>query len=432
MIEKNAEIPGSGPSLELERFHTPAETRPPQGSMLREEQESRRESRSLPKPGESQHDEPRQEHARIHDKEKRFQHPKNVRKALVANLLRWLITVVFVVAIYVVLWYYSQKDVISTQTKREFNALIIGLSLGLGLGITFSLEAMAKEIRWWILSLRQWPIREAELILKAKDLSRIVQLTWVSRSFWIRFYAIAFILLNLISQIALATLGLTYSTNPANLSAILKEGNVTVPDMSDLVTNRVLASKSQGLSALRYGSIALAWLWGSMDDIPRPGTFWDNNDPLIYCGGASCKFIFQESAPNPKKYDLVVSTNRSVEVTSRCRSWKVTRGRNGNETTITIDDESRSRIELMAVNGADQTTFMFDAASEQGTTWSEVTAFEASNANAWYYRCNVSFGPVVNAIRKEHEIGRNITSLASSAIALQGYGATGARRAWGC
>ncbi|KAF4465787.1 hypothetical protein FALBO_7361 [Fusarium albosuccineum] len=414
MIEKSAEFPnGTGPSLDLERFHTPAETRPPQDSVLREEQESRRESRSSPKPGGSQHDEPRQEHARMHDKDKRLQHPKNVRKALVANLLRWLITVVFVGAIYVVLWYYSQKDVISTQTKREFNALIIGLSLGLGLAITFSLEAMAKEIRWWILSLRQWPIREAELILKAKDLSRIVQLTWVSRSFWIRFYAIAFIFLNLAT----------------NLSAILKEGNVTIPDMSDLVTNRVLASKSQGLSALRYtansyGSIALAWLWGSMEDIPRPGTFWDNNDPLIYCGGASCKFIFQESSPNPKKYDLVVSTNRSVQVTSRCHSWKVTRGRNGNETTITIDDESRSRVELMAVNGADQTTFMFDAASEQGTTWSEVTAFEASNANAWYYRCNVSFGPVVNAIRREHEIGRNITSLASSAIALQGYGAS--------
>lgn len=110
---------------------------------------------------------------------------------------------------------------------------------------------------------------QAELILKAKDLNRIVQLIWVSRSWWIRFYAVSFILLNIasppvakysqstdgylqVSQIALATLGLTYSTNPADSFAILKPGNVTIPDLSDLDTERVLSSSSQGLSALRY------------------------------------------------------------------------------------------------------------------------------------------------------------------------------------
>ncbi|KAL6363865.1 hypothetical protein LRP88_03290 [Fusarium phalaenopsidis] len=364
------------------------------------EQESRQGSRS-PKPESSE--EPRQTPS--HYTNKRFHHQKKLRKALTANLIRWLISAVFVIAIYVVLWHYSNKDVMSGETKREFSALIIGLSLGLGLSITFSLEAMAKEIRWWILSLRKWPHREAELILKAKDLNRII------------------------SQIALATLGLAYSTNPADSFAILKPGNVTIPDLSDLDTERVLASSSQGLSALRYtansyGSIALAWVWGTMDDIPYPGTLWDNNDPLIYCGGASCKYIFQESTRSRKKYDLVVSTNRSVEATGRCRSWKVTRGARGNESTITIADNDSSRVELMAVNGIDQTTFMFDAAAAQGSTWSEVTAFEASTSDSWYYRCNISFGPVINASRKEHQMGINITSLASSAIALQGYGAS--------
>ncbi|KAM5345753.1 hypothetical protein ACJ41O_011614 [Fusarium nematophilum] len=282
-----------------------------------------------------------------------------MRQALQSNLLRWLITVVFVVAIYIVLWNYSRKDVMSTQTKREFNALIVGMSLGLGLSITFSLEAMAKEIRC-----------------------------------------------------------------AADSVAILKPGNVTIPDMSDLDTDRVLSSKSQGLSALRYGSIALAWIWGTMDDVPPPGILWDNNDPLIYCGVSSCKYVFQESSLNPKKYDLVVSTNRSVEVTGACRSWRVTRGGNGTQSSVVIADGNQTEIDLMAVNGVDQTTFMFDAAAGQGTAWSQVTAFEASASTPWYYRCNVSFGPVVNAWRSEHEVSANITSLASSAIALQGYGAS--------
>ncbi|RMJ08621.1 hypothetical protein CDV36_011754 [Fusarium kuroshium] len=417
-MEQETTARGHDASLELERFHTPQSHREqrPQGPDPEVEQESRQGLRS-PKP--ESPEEPTQ--TRLRNTDKRFRHQKKLRKAFTANLIRWLISAVFVIAIYVVLWHYSNKYVMSSETKREFNALIIGLSLGLGLSITFSLEAMAKEIRWWILSLREWPDREAELILKAKDLNRIVQLTWVSRSCTEDYHQI--------SQVALATLGLTYSTNPADSFAILKPGNVTIPDMSDLDTERVLASSSQGLSALRYtansyGSIALAWIWGTFDDIPYPGTLWDNNDPLIYCGGSSCKYIFQESTRSRKKYDLVVSTNRSVEVTGRCRSWKVTGGARGNESTITIADDDSSRVELMAINGIDQTTFMFDAAATQGSTWSEVTAFEASTSNSWYYRCNISFGPVVNAARKEHQMGINITALASSAIALQGYGAS--------
>ncbi|KAM0555998.1 hypothetical protein ACHAPJ_005979 [Fusarium lateritium] len=288
---------------------------------------------------------------------------------------------------------------------------------------------MAVEIRYWILSLRNWTDYEAELILTAKDLTKIIQLTWVSKSRWLRSYAIAFIILNLVSQIALAMLGLVYSTSTADSSAILKPGNVTIPDMSDLDTDRLVSSKSQALGALRYtansyGTVALAWLWGTMDDYPKPGTLWDNNDPLIYCGKKSCTYIFQESASRPKKYDLIVSTNRSVVVTGSCRSWKVTKGGGGNESTITIADDKRSELNITAINGGNQTTFMFDAAANQGTTWSEVTAFEASESDPWFYRCNISFGPVINATRKEHLLGINVTSLASSAIALQGYGAS--------
>ncbi|KAJ4125465.1 hypothetical protein NW768_009084 [Fusarium equiseti] len=361
--------------------------------------------------------------------EKLLSRPKNLPKALIAALLRWLCSVLFVVAIYVVLWHYSQQDVMSTKVKREFNALVIGLSLGLGMSITMSLEAMAVELRPWILKVRHWSTRESDLISNAKNLNKIVQLTWKSSSCSLCSYAIAFILLNLVSQVALAMLGLAYSTNTADSTAILKPGNVTVADFSELETARVLSSNSQALGALRYtansyGTIALGWIWGDMDTVPTPGTLWDNNDPVIYCGKRSCKFVFQEWTSRPKKYDLIVSTNRTVEVTGDCRSWKVTKGGGGNETTVTIANQERTEIKITAMNGVNQTTFMYDASGSQGSTWSEITAFEASNSNPWFYRCNVSFGPVINAYRKEHLLDANITSLASAGIALQGYGAS--------
>ncbi|CVK98057.1 hypothetical protein LB506_003573 [Fusarium annulatum] len=423
---------------ELERFHTTKEEfqTQPHHDYQRDESNPLCRSDSTPTPGSPQQSDKALHHrrpSRAVALEKLRNRPKKLRKALIANILRWFASVLFVVAIYVILWYYSKLNIMSTTTKREFNALIIGLSLGLGMSITISLEAMAVEIRYWIISLRDWPDRETELILKAKDLTKIIQLTWVSKSRSLRSYAVAFIILNIISQIALAMLGLVYSTNTADSAAILHPGNVTIPDMSNIVTNRVLANKSQNnsqaLGALRYtansyGTIALGAVWGGMDDIPKPGTLWDNNDPLAFCGGKSCTYVFQESTARPKNYDLVVSTNRSVEATGYCRSWKVAKGGNGNEITITIDDDKKTQVNITAINGANQTTFMFNAAAPQGQTWSEVTAFEASSSQAWFYRCNVSIGPVVNAMRKEHYIGTNITALATSAIALQGYGAS--------
>ncbi|KAM0500026.1 hypothetical protein ACHAP8_005164 [Fusarium lateritium] len=421
--------------FELERFQTPKEQ---PSSEQHHVYQSREESNPLFRPTSSPEHDLRVSASTnsVHNQESKpmgaetlRKRPKNLRKGLLANLLRWFCSVLFVVAIYVVLWHFSQQDVMTTETKREFNALIIGLSLGLGMSITISLEAMAKEIRWWVLELRDWPKRETELILKAKDLTKIIQLTWESGSRSIRCYAIVFILLSLVSQIALAMLGLVYSTNTADSAAILKPGSVTVADFSDLETTRVLSSKSQAVGAMRYtansyGTIALGWVWGDMNAVPAPGTLWDNNDPLIYCGTKSCKFVFQEWTSRPKKYDIIVSTNRTVETTGNCRSWKVTKGGGGNETSITIADNGRTKVKITAMNGVNQTTFMFDAARDQGSTWSEITAFEASESSPWFYRCNISFGPVINAYRKEHVLGVNITSLASSAIALQGYGAS--------
>lgn len=150
---------------ELERFHTPKEEfqTQPHHDYQRDESNPLCRSNSTPTPGSPQQSDKALHHrrpSRAIALEKLRNRPKKLRKALVANILRWFASVLFVVAIYVILWYYSKLDIMSTTTKREFNALIIGLSLGLGMSITISLEAMAVEIRYWIISLRDWPDRE--------------------------------------------------------------------------------------------------------------------------------------------------------------------------------------------------------------------------------------------------------------------------------
>lgn len=54
------------------------------------------------------------------------------------------------------------------------------------------------------------------------------------------------------SQVGIATLGLIYSTNDANDLALLRPGFVTVPDLSTIITNKVISSSSQVQLALQY------------------------------------------------------------------------------------------------------------------------------------------------------------------------------------
>ncbi|KAI8285703.1 hypothetical protein K4K60_001057 [Colletotrichum sp. SAR11_57] len=52
-------------------------------------------------------------------------------KVIAKVLSRWGITMAVIVSIYVVIWVYSSKPVMSQTTKRQYNALITGLSIAL-------------------------------------------------------------------------------------------------------------------------------------------------------------------------------------------------------------------------------------------------------------------------------------------------------------
>lgn len=165
-------------------------------------------------------------------------------------------------------------------------------------------------------------------------------------------------------------------------------------------------------------------MWGNISDAPPPCTLWDPDLPQMFCGDNFCNYYFYESTPDYMKDYIAVTTNRHVQVTGDCNSWRVTSGGDGLGQTITVDDDSHSVVSVPVQNGPDQTVYMVDTDQSSNTPWSIVEAFEASSTNPWYYRCNVSFGPVINAVRKDHDLGTSMTSLASSAIALQGYGAS--------
>ncbi|KAE9580103.1 hypothetical protein CGMCC3_g3889 [Colletotrichum fructicola] len=356
-------------------------------------------------------------------------------KVIAKVLSRWGITMAVIVSIYVVIWVYSSKPVMSQTTKRQYNALITGLSIALGIAVASSLNHMVAELRWWILSRRYRSKSKVERILAADNLKHTIMLAVRSKRWSIHMAATGWLILSIGSQIGLAAIGLCYSTDTADKQALLVPGNVTIPDMTTIGTEKVVKSNRQGLGALQYtansyGTVSLAYDSAAMEKVPSARAIYVESDPLMFCDENLCKYVFHETSTSSIKDDdtnpMTVCTNRSINVTSSCTSWPVISGGSGNTTNVTValDNGNTYDLYIPVPGGSDQSTFMTNSQFDCGTGCSIVSVFEASATSPWYYSCNVSVHEVANATLPQHYVGTNLTKLATAAIALQGYAAS--------
>ncbi|OAA76942.1 hypothetical protein LEL_06626 [Akanthomyces lecanii RCEF 1005] len=397
-----------------------------------------------------------------------FHRGQQLRRLLLKSLVRWLITVVLCVSIYGVLLAYSSHDALPQRKKLEFNTLVIALTISLGLNIASSLKANAMELQWWLLSLRRYKPREADLIMSSEHFTTMLQLGWTTRHTLIQIFVTVFVTMNIScaqgSQIALALLGITYNINPADKFAVTKPGPVSIADLSDIQGPKVLATpskhnltvdvNSRRYSANMFGQLGLGFYTASTDSAPRPGALYNPDLPQLYYfpstlpyasdsnGGtdstaagtgddgddghtASYTYYFFESAPVNASYYSMVTSNRSVTVTASCDSYKVVAGGNGMSSNITVRYEDGDQENYLPVaNGGSQILYLHDPASDANDTWSRVSAFEPSDTDPWFYDCNVYLGNVTNGVLPAHYMGANFTRYVPPAIALQGYGAS--------
>ncbi|KAK2053691.1 hypothetical protein LY76DRAFT_581353 [Colletotrichum caudatum] len=356
-------------------------------------------------------------------------------KVLMRVFSRWAITMVIIASIYVAILVYSSKAVMDQTTKRQYNALITGLSIALGLAVASSLNHMVAEMRWWILSRRYRSKRKVELILRADNLKHTIMLAARSKRWSIHLAALGWLILTIGSQVGLAAIGLCYSTDTADRKALLVPGNVSIDNMNTIETSILVKSKSKELAANQYtansyGTLSLAYNRGTVEEAPSARAIFVPGDPSIFCSGSLCKYVFhetsQESIINDDTNPITVATDRSINSTSTCTAWPVTGGGDGTSPTITVAlaNNGRFDINLPVQGGTDQTTFMTNTGSNCGPGCAVLSAFEASSTSPWYYNCNVTVGQVANATRPEHQVGWDLAALAAAAVALQGYAAS--------
>lgn len=276
-----------------------------------------------------------------------FRRGKQLRRLLLNSLIKWFITVTLCVSIYGVLLAYSSHEALLWRKKREFNTLIIALTIMLSLNITSALKSNAMELQWWLLSLRRYKPREADLIMSSEHFTTMLKLGWTTRHTLIQIFVAVFVTMNIVSpratgtgwragytyvdstavlttthfqgsQIALALLGITYNINPADKFTVTKPGFVSIADLTDIQGTKVLSpngsktSASNGseevntrrYSANSFGQIGLAFGEDFIWNAPKPGALYnpdlsqvfftpplgdndDDNDPTKVANGTA-------------------------------------------------------------------------------------------------------------------------------------------------
>ncbi|KAI4267746.1 MAG: hypothetical protein L6R35_006827, partial [Caloplaca aegaea] len=83
----------------------------------------------------------------------------NLKKLLLPELVRCLISWFLIGGFYVSSWNYKDH-VLSPRTKSHFDAITVALSIALGLNVASALKAIALDLRWWILSIEKRPSQE--------------------------------------------------------------------------------------------------------------------------------------------------------------------------------------------------------------------------------------------------------------------------------
>ncbi|KAF3000215.1 hypothetical protein E8E13_007123 [Curvularia kusanoi] len=233
---------------------------------------------------------------------------------------------------------FREPLVLSKIEVRIFNAIMIGLSLCLGLNLLASLKNYASILRWSLLSRRYVSLEAFDLILGLERLSNVVKLMVISfplvrrqkylrklRWFkdarqddtkWTWLVCLLWLGINVGSQVLVAISSLFYPMDPSSFP-LLTSGDVTIANLEQWAP---LTSATENATALEA-----AWMFG-MEAIVYP-VFRPNetqNDlsglagtPLYKTANGAYEYRFYNRNPAHQFSNYLLS-KRSIKATTEC------------------------------------------------------------------------------------------------------------------
>ncbi|KAJ4380659.1 hypothetical protein N0V86_004020 [Didymella sp. IMI 355093] len=287
-------------------------------------------------------------HRSRHTHTKRFDHNQARKYLFKVGGLKLLVTILFSALMCIALksWEgFHEAVVLSKIEVRVFNALMIGLSLCLGLNLLASLQNYAGILRWSLLSRNFVSLEVFDLMLGLERLSNVFKLMVISlplvrrnkylRKFrwlkdarqdntkWTWIVCLLWLGINVGSQVLVAVSSLFYPMDPS-LMPLLTYGNVSVADLTRWQSVPEPAEDNQPLdreAAWMYGMEAIAYPQFAADEIQKDLSVLAGT-PVYQLANGSYEYRFFNRNPIHQYSDYLLS-NRSIIASATCDQLEV-------------------------------------------------------------------------------------------------------------
>ncbi|KAL2398695.1 hypothetical protein ABEF93_003982 [Exophiala dermatitidis] len=363
-----------------------------------------------------------------------FKPDRQRRRLFFQGVLQWLVTLVLCGLLAACLGTFGRLSWMTVGQVKAFNALIVLLSVFLGNNLSSSLREYALMLRWRILAAKYRPLEEFDLVMHCDSLRKVMKLFWVARTrrtpitttssqgrgrpvslfgpsvFRLnktQWLCVLWLGVNILLQVLVALLGLTYNLNTADVP-IQKFGTISVANLTlirDIWGSDNPTFDAQLGSANSYGIQGqdYSFVTGSppgQGKTPRYGT---PGTPTIYTNGdwSVMTYVFQDL--NIHNSDLSLISHRNITVQATCESLPVLQGGTGtgaNSTIITYLNTTTGQTETLDVVrvGPGAMTFVGVLESTCGPRCTQVLALQSANGGTIprpsFYSCRNTISPV--------------------------------------
>ncbi|MCJ1344262.1 hypothetical protein MMC31_002465 [Peltigera leucophlebia] len=377
----------------------------------------------------------------IHQQEQ--EESPSLRKVL-KLLGRWVLTIVFTVLILLVAKTYLAKKTITKPQKATYSLIQTALILALGLNFFEAFKELINVVRRKIGVWAKCDDKERQLMEGINSLLIVCRL--LRKSYFkprIAFFCVAWLAFNLIAQMAVALISLTFSVDDGtdyhdtfSLNGIVNASNLTCYQHLGLdckkyvVTGHALAhAYGEYGSDLEWGNYTeLAEVLNSTIDYPYYRRLTPDKREFAY--------RFNEYNFDDKQKSYPHFTNRTITIwPDACFSYDVTNTAivqdiNGDGQGLKLSFENKtfnSSINIPnSALGSLSTTYIYRGIKPPEDNHSEAACGDRC-IRIWAYTngkslaaCQIHVSAVSNATQDEHNVPNNVARIAAASIALQG------------
>ena len=269
-------------------------------------------------------------------------------------------------------------------------------------------------MRWRFLASAYRHVQEFELVMQCESQMKVLRLFWTARTQgrWLvpnktQVLCFTWIFINVLLQVLVAMLGLTYSMDNSNNWILTQNGNVSIVQLgaiydpyNDTVStyyDQLNAANTYGVSGTDYGI-----------EVDVPDDSSDQTDlNTIYTNDAYDYMEYRFDDDNPyeldQSADINIVTDRTINATAVCESFKVI-GNGGqlNETNdiITfVDKDGNQYTKWVSPTSPGAVTYMGNTKSNCGPRCTEVWALQVADGyyvlDSTFFKCNNTVGWVM-------------------------------------